>query len=329
MTAFNVRKRFVLLLLLTVIGVVTLPLLLSRFTELPEVTEAPAPTPLTATGTLMVTGIDTATSKSAVYEMTLPSGTMQKVRDGYYYGPTRAQNGYVAVLAEDESGDFQLFLNNGVDEEDATVVMPPEPLLYTVGQPAWSHDGRYLVYLAKEHEESDPEYPFDDAHIVLLDTETFDQEVLGTGVSPQFMPNGDILFLQEGGVYKYIRNGMEIESEVGVAAFPDDATSTPSVTIAVSRSGKYLTLTDPERATLFVYQLDEAGTLKEVRAIHAIATAPGFLTNESGLAYITYLKDNDVTKRFLAVLDLTTLESVLVSDLSSFDDYMFSMKVWQ
>jgi hypothetical protein len=59
-----------------------------------------------------------------------------------------------------------------------------------------------------------------------------------------------------------------------------------------------------------------------------LATSPTFIDGGASMAYITYVREGDVRKRFLALLDLTTLDSVIVADMSRFEDYMFSLGLW-
>jgi Tol biopolymer transport system component len=282
-------------------------------------------------GTLIVTSVSKKDGTGGVYELSLAGKQLKKVDDGYFFAPARAVDGKVSVVTADADGVFNLVVTQDLEESDVAIIAPPEPAAYA-GRSAWSPDGRYLAYAAIDlPREMSTTTTLENSYIVLMDVETSEQIVVGNGVSPAFMPDGSVVFIGDSGVYRFERTGLELSEPIAVVGYPTpEVTGSTRMSLAVSPNGKMLALADPEAGQLRVYELDEKGIATIERVVNIVANMPVFSGDSTTLAYVTFLRGTDAAEagKYIAALNISTLESVIVADMNDSEDSMFSIGAW-
>jgi Tol biopolymer transport system component len=287
-------------------------------------------TPISVSGSIAITGIERGGEEGGIYELVFPARELRKIQDGNYFAPALSGDGKISVITETSENEFGLVVARTIEGADAVTVVPPQEGIHP-STSAWSHDGRYLAYAAREVKERE-EVSVAESRVVLLDTATGEQVVVGRGASPSFMPDGSIVYVGEFGIYRVTRVGMKLEQPQGFIGFRDTSRSAASsISLVVSKDGTQIAVADPDVSELRLYNVDNEYKLGNERTVRALANMPVFSPDGTKLAYVALRRESAESNliKNVVVLDTTTLEGEYVADVSKFDDYMFSLGVWK
>jgi len=299
------------------------------------VDEAPPETAAsTYKGTLTMTldPVVPASALSGIYTFSLGSKTLSIKNDERdYYAPAFSTDDRIAVVTNGEEGDFQLYISDVKNQEDAEALVPPSPALHA-GVAEWSIDNTALVYDAITALPEAGNVDIENSRVVYVDTETYDQVILDTGTSPIFQNDGSVLYLKSDGVYYITVTDMVASEPERVIAF-DGYAATARSRIALSADEKLIAITNPDAGGFEVYHLvtleDGSSVPERVFGQDNIGFWPVFSPDSSALAYVQInVAEGEVTGRTLSIYDIKTSRSRPIFDLKEFNQEFLSLTSW-
>lgn len=271
------------------------------------------------------------TAVSSIYRMMADSGAQSVLSSTTnYYTPSFSTDNRIAVVANGGDIVSQLVIADIGDQENATVITPPAPTLYA-GASDWSSDNKYVVYEAITALPAIDDVDSANSHIVILNTETEEQQIIDDGTSPLFYTDGSILYLKSDGVYRLTEEAIASSTPAERVAYFDGYEANRTSRIALSQDGGLLAVTHPHNAIFTVHQVlgHETFALSEGISIVQTAFWPVFSPDGTTLAFIDMQKtDEGIATKAIAVVDLVSGKQRIVANLNAYNDRYLSLGAW-
>lgn len=192
--------------------------------------------------------------------------------------------------------------------------------------PAWSPDGQYIAFAAKDSNEGDLLVP-DNWKVYITDLEG-NERLISPGSHPMFSPDGkEILALRNDGLYLFDVadkiSGKRVLPIVNGSAFL-------SMKLSLSKDKKMLAWTDIGKSRVYLYKIDswDKFSINRVKEISVNAFWPVFSPDGKHLALQEIDKVGTTNPRLIAY-NLETLEKEKLIDLSEYLQEGMFVTDWQ
>lgn len=270
-------------------------------------------------------------SAAGIYRANASDGTIDSARnDGDYFTPSLSTDGRIAVVANDGEDLSRLIIAKIDNPEEKIAVTPPSPALFA-GASRWSADNMHIVYEAITALPSVGDTDIANSRVILLDPETDEQIIVDIGTSPIFAPDNSILYVKSDGVYRIIRNGMNVATTSERILFFEEYDATRNSRIALSPDGTVLVVTHPDISIFMTHDILDAETFALSDGWGFVQTIvwPTFSADGSSLAFIDIVKTNEgIFEKSLAVINLGTEKQRTVLNLDAYNDLYLSLSAW-
>lgn len=272
-------------------------------------------------------------ARAGIYKISAASGEATLENEaGDFYAPTISNEGSrIAVVSSEGTDDALLFVGSITQPESAFGFAPPSPAL-RAGAADWSADDTHIVYEAFASLPAPGDTSIRNAHVVLLDVDSKEQQIIDSGVSPVFDSENSLMYLKADGLYRQmLATGTPVGEPTRVAFF-DGYDATTDSQVAIAADGAHVVVTHPHISLIITYDIygsDEGIELVENSNYFRSVSWPVFSPDGSSLAFIEHdVDENNTTSKALKVMELSSGEVRVIKPLDGYDISYLSLRGW-